>query len=33
MDEGDIDGVAVWCRIGEAVEALTRGSRKDELIN
>jgi hypothetical protein len=33
MDEGDMEGVAVWRRIVTAIEELQRGRRKGETIN
>jgi hypothetical protein len=33
LNDGDVDRSAVWRLIGEAVEELTRGPRKDEPIN
>jgi len=33
LDEGGLDGVAVWQRILEAIEELTRGRRQDEPLN
>jgi hypothetical protein len=33
MDEDDMDGVAVWRQIVEAIEELQRGRREGEAIN
>jgi hypothetical protein len=32
-DEGDLDGVAVWRRILEAIDELQRGRREGEFLN
>jgi hypothetical protein len=32
-DLGDLDGVAVWRRILEAIDELTRGRREGEAVN
>jgi len=32
-DEGDMDGAAVWRRILEAIDELTRGRREGEAVN
>ncbi len=33
LEEGDVDGVAVWRRILEAIDELQRGRREEELLN
>jgi hypothetical protein len=33
LEEGDIDGSAVWRRILAAIEELQRGRREDEAVN
>ena len=33
LEEGDVDGAAVWRRILEAIEELQRVRRDDELLN
>jgi hypothetical protein len=33
LEEGDIDGSAVWRRILAAIEELQRGPREDETVN
>jgi hypothetical protein len=33
LEQGDIDGYAIWLRIGTAIETLTRGRREDESLN
>jgi len=33
LEEGDVDGVAVWRRILEAIDELQRGRREGELLN
>jgi hypothetical protein len=33
LKEGDIDGVAIWRRILEAIGGLTRGRQKGEAVN
>jgi hypothetical protein len=32
LDDGDIDGAAVWRRILAAIEELQRGRREDEAV-
>ena len=32
-DEGDVDGAAIWRRILEAIDELTRGRRKGDAVN
>jgi hypothetical protein len=33
LEEGDLDGAAIWRRILEAIEELTRGRREGEAVN
>jgi hypothetical protein len=33
LEQGDVDGYAIWLRIGTAIETLTRGRREDESLN
>jgi hypothetical protein len=33
MDEGDMEGVAIWRRIAKAIEELQRGRREGEAVN
>jgi hypothetical protein len=33
LEQGDVDGYAIWLRIGSAIETLTRGRREDESLN
>jgi hypothetical protein len=33
LDEGDMDGVAVWRRIVKAIEELQRGRRQGEVVD
>jgi len=33
LEEGDVDGVAVWRRILEAIDELQRGRREGESLN
>jgi hypothetical protein len=33
LEEGDLDGAAIWRQILEAIEELTRGRREGEAVN
>jgi hypothetical protein len=33
QDEGDVDGAAIWRRILEAIDELTRGRREGDAVN